>query len=80
MDLKPGNVVISREEDAVLIDVSGRGFTYEWLSPDMAAEMTDVHDVLFVSLASRKFNDIWALGRYLARWPWFRPMRQSKGS
>jgi len=60
MDLKPGNVVITRDWDAVLIDVSGiGGFTYEWLSP----EMVEVDDVLSQPLASRKFNDIWALGR-----------------
>ncbi|KAB5527932.1 kinase-like domain-containing protein [Coniochaeta sp. 2T2.1] len=33
MDLKPSNVVISVDGNAVLIDVSGRAFTQEWLRP-----------------------------------------------
>lgn len=63
MDLKPGNVVISREGDAMLIDISGKGYTYEWLSPEMEAEVDAVDDILCVSLDLRKSNDIWALGK-----------------
>lgn len=36
MDLKLLNVVISADNDAVLIDISGiGGVTFDWLSPEM---------------------------------------------
>lgn len=67
MDIKPGNIVISEEGDAVLIDVSGMGFTYEWLSSEMVAKLTDVDDILSMSLDLRKSNDIWALGKIFGK-------------
>lgn len=45
-----------------MIDISGKGYTYEWLSPEMEAEVDVVDDILCVSLDLRKSNDIWALG------------------
>ncbi|PGG95927.1 serine/threonine protein kinase [Polytolypa hystricis UAMH7299] len=63
MDLKPSNVVISTEGNALLIDISGiGGITREWLAP----EMHDILDPLSESLESRKQNDIWALGNMLS--------------
>lgn len=67
IDVKPGNVVISKEGNAVLIDVSGVGLTYEWLSPEMVAEITVVDDILSVSLDLRKSSDVWALGKMLGK-------------
>ncbi|KAK4242729.1 kinase-like domain-containing protein [Achaetomium macrosporum] len=63
MDLKPSNVVISADFDAVLIDVSGiGGVTREWLSP----EMRDENEPLSRSIEARQQNDIWALGQMLS--------------
>lgn len=61
MDLKPGNIVISREGDAILIDISGMAYTYERLSPEMKAEIKA--DLKSLPLDLRKANDIWALGK-----------------
>ncbi|KAI0424966.1 kinase-like domain-containing protein [Xylaria sp. FL1042] len=63
MDLKPSNVVINAEWNAVVIDISGiGGVTSEWLSPNLRKEA----DPLSQSLEVRKQNDIWALGRILS--------------
>ncbi|EAS27457.2 serine/threonine protein kinase [Coccidioides immitis RS] len=63
MDLKPSNVVISADGNAVLIDISGiGGTTREWLAP----EMHDVTDPLSESLKARIQNDIWAFGQMLS--------------
>lgn len=62
MDLKPANVVISADSDAVLIDVSGiGGVTRQWLCPEMLGK----EDPLTRSIEERQQNDIWALGRIL---------------
>jgi hypothetical protein len=62
MDLKPSNVVISADMNAVLIDISGiGGVTRQWLSPEMLKE----DDPVSQSLEARKQNDIWALGQML---------------
>lgn len=63
MDLKPSNIVISADFDAVLIDISGRGITQNWLSP----EMRDVFCPWSQDLQSRIQNDIWAFGRILSQ-------------
>ncbi|KAH8716781.1 kinase-like domain-containing protein, partial [Phaeosphaeriaceae sp. PMI808] len=60
MDLKPSNVLISAEINAVLSDVSGiGGVTRDYLAP----EMLDIQDPLAETLQSRVYNDIWALGK-----------------
>jgi serine/threonine protein kinase len=62
MDLKPSNVVISVDMNAVLIDISGiGGVTRQWLSPEMLKE----DDPMPQSLEARKQKDIWALGQML---------------
>lgn len=62
MDLKPSNVVISADMNAMLIDVSGiGGVTRQWLSPEMLQEK----DPMSHGFEARKQNDIWALGRML---------------
>ncbi|KAI1209658.1 kinase-like protein [Annulohypoxylon truncatum] len=63
LDLKPANVVISTEWDAVLIDISGLAITQEWLSP----EMRDVFAPWEQDVESRIQNDIWAFGKLLSR-------------
>ncbi|KAL2048966.1 hypothetical protein ABVK25_010819 [Lepraria finkii] len=62
MDLKPSNVVIDIDSNALLVDVSGvGGVTYEWTAP----ELRDKND-LNVSLEERVLNDIWAYGMLLS--------------
>jgi serine/threonine protein kinase len=60
MDLKPSNILISAEINALLSDVSGiGGVTRDYLAP----EMLDIPDPLAESKESRVYNDIWALGK-----------------
>ncbi|KAL9592499.1 MAG: hypothetical protein Q9179_006654 [Wetmoreana sp. 5 TL-2023] len=63
MDLKPPNVVISADGNAILIDVSGsEGVTREWLAPECESE----DDPLSLPLEARKLNDIWAYGKMIS--------------
>jgi hypothetical protein len=63
MDLKPENIVLSREMHAILIDISGSGgTTRKWLSP----EMQSIPEPLSQDIEARKQNDIWALGQILS--------------
>lgn len=58
MDLKPSNVVIDIDGNALLIDISGiGGVTYEWTAPELRDK-----DDLNVALGERIQNDIWAYG------------------
>jgi hypothetical protein len=60
MDLKPENVVMSKEWSAVLIDISGiGGTTDEWLLP----ELFEILDRCSVSWKLRVQSDTWALGK-----------------
>ncbi|CZT12741.1 uncharacterized protein RAG0_16450 [Rhynchosporium agropyri] len=60
MDLKPENVVLNKDNDAVLIDVSGiGGTTRKWLSPEMRL----ISEPWSQGIEARKQNDIWALGQ-----------------
>jgi hypothetical protein len=62
MDLKPENVVISAELNAILIDVSG----YEASQGSLSPEMRDLPDPLSGTMDSRKQNDVWALGKMIS--------------
>ncbi|KAH8588019.1 kinase-like domain-containing protein [Bisporella sp. PMI_857] len=63
MDLKPRNIVLSKNEDAILIDLSGiGGTTRKWLSP----EMISLSEPLSQDIEARKQNDIWTLGLILS--------------
>jgi serine/threonine protein kinase len=60
MDLKPSNILISAEINAVLSDISGiGGVTRDYLAP----EMLDIPDPLAECKESQVCNDIWALGK-----------------
>lgn len=58
MDLKPSNIVINTNRDAVIIDISGIAFTNGWLAP----EMDDMDDPVSLPWEARRRNDIWAYG------------------
>lgn len=64
MDLKLENIVLSKDLDAILIDLSGKGgTTLKWLSPEM--RLLPAGKPLSQDIDSRKQNDIWALGGIL---------------
>ena len=63
MDLKPRNIVFSKDLNIILIDISGiRGTTRKWLSPEMRL----LPEPLSQDFEARKQNDIWALGQILS--------------
>jgi serine/threonine protein kinase len=63
MDLKPSNIVIDSEENAVIIDISGiGGITREWCSPELQDEASPFD----LSFEQRRLNDIWAYGKLLS--------------
>jgi serine/threonine protein kinase len=63
MDLKPRNIVLSKDLNAILIDTSGiGGTTRKWLSPEMRL----LPEPLSQDFEARKQNDIWALGQILS--------------
>ena len=63
MDLKPANIVISKNLDAILIDIGGiGGTTRDWLSPEMKTLIKPLSE----EFELRKQNDIWAMGKVLS--------------
>ncbi|KAK2786890.1 hypothetical protein FQN52_007634 [Onygenales sp. PD_12] len=64
MDIKPSNVVIDGEGNAVVIDISGiGGITRRWCSPEIQQDETSPFDLPF---EQRQLNDVWAYGKLLS--------------
>ncbi|KAJ5803783.1 uncharacterized protein N7518_000086 [Penicillium psychrosexuale] len=69
LDIKPSNIVLDANKNAVLIDVSGTGgYVWEWLSPEMQVLIqqnseTSPANTLF---EARVATDCWAYGRLLS--------------
>ena len=62
MDIKPSNVVLDDDGNAVIIDISGiGGVTHEWRAPEIRDEISPF-DLPF---QTRRLNDIWAYGKLL---------------
>ncbi|KAL4797983.1 kinase-like domain-containing protein [Aspergillus venezuelensis] len=66
-DVKPANVVMDGNGDAVLVDVGGTGgSTMEWLAPEMARYIQQSEGSFAdAPFGQRVMNDCWAFGRVL---------------
>ncbi|KNG87606.1 protein kinase domain-containing protein [Aspergillus nomiae NRRL 13137] len=63
MDIKPANVVLDAQGNAVLIDISGAsGITYSWRAPEIRPERSPF-DLPF---QARLLHDVWAYGKVLS--------------
>ncbi|OAX80095.1 hypothetical protein ACJ72_05577 [Emergomyces africanus] len=63
MDIKPSNIVIDSEGNAVLIGISGvGGITRQWCSPEIQHETYPFG----LPFEQRRLNDIWAYGKLLS--------------
>ncbi|GIK01719.1 hypothetical protein Aspvir_005757 [Aspergillus viridinutans] len=63
MDIKPSNVVIDGNGNAVLIDISGvGGITHEWRAPEIRDDISPGS----LSFEVRQLNDTWAYGKLLS--------------
>jgi len=68
LDIKPSNIVLDAERNAILIDISGSGgYEYEWLSPEMQTlvEQDDYAAPADMPLKARVNTDCWAYGKLL---------------
>ncbi|EAW20354.1 protein kinase family protein [Aspergillus fischeri NRRL 181] len=62
MDIKPSNVVLDSDGNAILIDISGiGGVTYEWCAPEIRDEISPIA----LPFEVRRLCDIWAYGHLL---------------
>lgn len=62
IDIKPSNIVLDDDGNAVLIDISGiGGVTHDWRSPEIRDEISRIE----LPFQTRRLNDIWAYGKLL---------------
>ncbi|OJD26518.1 serine/threonine protein kinase [Blastomyces percursus] len=61
MDIKPSNIVLDQDRNAILIDIGGMGVTYSWLAPEMQLEVSPITK----PFRNRVLNDVWAYGKLL---------------
>lgn len=68
LDIKPANIVLDANKNAVLIDVSGiGGYGWEWLSPERETLMLqDNVSVFDAPFETRVGTDCWAYGKVLS--------------
>lgn len=69
LDIKPSNIVLDANENAVLIDVSGTGgYVWEWLSPEMQIliQQNSETSPANAPFELRVATDCWAYGRLLS--------------
>jgi serine/threonine protein kinase len=59
MDLKPSNIVLDTEDNAVIIDFGDQQVTYNWLAP----ELRDKEDIFMCSLEQKMRGELWTLGK-----------------
>lgn len=65
LDIKPSNIVLDANDNAVLIDVSGTGgYVWEWLSPEM--QILSETSPANAPFEARVSTDCWAYGRLLS--------------
>lgn len=69
LDIKPSNIVLDSQKNAILIDIGGTGgFGLEWLSPEMEMSIRQNTEKIptNASFAERVATDCWAYGKVLS--------------
>ena len=69
LDIKPSNIVLDANKNAILIDISGTGgYLWEWLSPEMQILIQQNIDITPANMpfGVRVATDCWAYGRLLS--------------